>query len=117
MTILEKLLLPEIREVIHDKDVETLHETLNRWLPADIAGLLDDLGPYEDIVAFQVLEPGLAAKTFAYLPHPTQEALLKTLPEGELARILNELAPDDRTALLEGLPPDEVERLLTLLTP
>ena len=117
MTILEKLLLPEVRELIHDKDLATLRETLNRWLPADIADLLDDLGPYEDIVAFQALEPPLAAKTFAYLAHPIQEELLETLPETELSRILNELAPDDRTALLEGLPHDEVERLLTLLTP
>jgi magnesium transporter len=110
MTILEKLLLPEIRELIHDKDLATLRATLNRWLPVDIADLLEDLGPYEDIVVFQALEPALAAKTFAYLPHPTQEVLLKTFPEGELARILNELAPDDRTALLEGLPHEEVER-------
>jgi len=38
--------------------------------------------------------------------------LFKTLPEAELTRILNELAPDDRTAALEGLGPEEVERLL-----
>jgi Mg2+ transporter (mgtE) len=117
MTVLEKLALPEIRELIHDKQHDTLREALNRWLPADIADLLDDLGPYEDIVAFQCLEPGLAARTFGYLARSAQLELLKTLPESELARILNELAPDDRTALLEGLPHEEVERLLTLLTP
>ncbi|HEX5104548.1 MAG TPA: CBS domain-containing protein, partial [Pirellulaceae bacterium] len=117
MTMLEKLLLPEIRELIHDKDLPTLREVLNRWLPADIADLLGDLGPYEDIVAFQCLEVELAAKTFAHLQRTTQEALVETLPEPELARILNQLAPDDRTALLEPLPHQEVERLLTLLTP
>ena len=40
MTILEKLLLLEIRELIHDKDLDTLREALNRWLPADIADLM-----------------------------------------------------------------------------
>jgi magnesium transporter len=117
MSMLEKLLLPEIRELIHGKDLETLGETLNRWLPADLADLLSDLGPHEDIVAFGVLTPELAAATFAYLRRIMQVELLRTLPESELARVLNELAPDDRTKLLEDLPDEEVERLLTLLTP
>jgi magnesium transporter len=117
MTQLEKLLLPEIRELIHHQDLETLRETLNRWEPADIAALLDDLTAHEDIAAFSALEPKLAAATFAYISPYIQLELLKVLPEAELARIFNELAPDDRTALLERLPPDEDERLLTLLTP
>ncbi len=117
MTMLEKLLLPEIRELIHDKQLDTLREALNRWLPADIADLLDDLGSSEDIVAFQCLDPGLAARTFEHLDRPSQEELLKVLPEPELRGILNEIKPDDRTALLEGLSPDDVERMLTLLTP
>lgn len=117
MTMLEKLLLPEIRELIHDKKLDTLREVLNRWVPADIADLLGDLGSYEDIVAFQCLEPELAARTFEHLDRPIQEELLKILPEPELRSILNEIKPDDRTALLEGRSHDEVERLLTLLIP
>lgn len=117
MTLLEKLLLPEIRELIHQKDLDTLRETVNRWLPADLGDLLDDLTAHEDIVAFQVLEPDLAAATFAHVSPHIQLELVKVLPEAELARILNELAPDDRTRLLEHLPGDDVERLLTLLTP
>lgn len=117
MTMLEKLLLPEIRELIHDKDLDVLRESLNRWDPADIADLLSDLGSYEDIVAFHCLEPELAARTFEHLEWLIQEELLKVLPEPELSGILNEIRPDDRTALLEGLSHEEVERLLTLLTP
>lgn len=117
MTELEKLALPEIRELIHDKDVVTLRECLNRWLPADLADLLGDLGPHEDVVAFQCLDPALAAQTFEHLDWPSQQQLIRILPEPELRQILNALAPDDRTSLLDGLPYDEVERLLTLLTP
>lgn len=117
MTTLEKLALPEIRELIHDKDLATLRECLNRWLPADIADLLADLGPFEDVVAFQCLDPELAAKTFCYLDWTAQQELVRILPETELRTILNELAPDDRTSLLDGLPYNDVERLLTLLTP
>src|SRR3954471_878237 len=81
MSILEKLLLPDIRELIHNKDLGTLQEALNRWEPADIADLLSDLGAHEDIVAFGVLEPSLAAATFAYLSRNVQLELLRVLPE------------------------------------
>ena len=117
MTDLEKLALPEVRELIHDKDTDTLRECLNRWQPADLADLLADLGPHEDIVAFQCLDPALAAKTFEHLDWNAQQELIRILPEAEMRQILNELAPDDRTSLLEGMPYAEVERLLTLLTP
>ena len=70
MTMLEKLALPEVRELIAEGDLVTLHEVLNRWLPADIADLLGDLSSKEDIVAFQCLTPVLAARTFEYLPLP-----------------------------------------------
>lgn len=117
MTMLEKLLLPEVRELIANNELDTLREVLNRWLPADVADLLADLNSQEDIVAFQCLEPEHAADTFVYLHRSAQLGLIQVLPESELSRILNTLAADDRTALLEGMPPDEVERLLTLLTP
>jgi magnesium transporter len=117
MTVLEKLLLPEIRELIAERDEATLRETLERWPAADVGDLLADLNPRESIIAFECLDPAHAAATFVYLPHPAQDALLGRLPEEEVARILNALAPDDRTAYLETQPPDEIERLLTLLTP
>lgn len=118
MTILEKLVLPEIRELIQDEDFATLREVLCQWEPADVADLMEDLEEREEaLLAFQCLEPELATRTFEYLPFPDQEDLLQALPETQLSLILNELAPDDRTALLEELPADEVERLLTLLTP
>ena len=43
MSILEKLTLPEIRELIECNDRDTLREVVNDWLPEDIADLLDDL--------------------------------------------------------------------------
>src|SRR6476469_8056636 len=101
MTVLEKLLLPEIRELIAEHDEATLRETLNRWLPADVGDLLRDLDSQETVVAFQCLDLGRAGATFVYLPRTAQDELLDRLPEDQVARILNELPPDDRTAYLE----------------
>ena len=117
MTILEKLTLPEIRELVECRDCETLREVLNDWMAEDIADLFDDLEPQEDVVILEALEPDKAARAFEHIVPAAQEQLIRALPEAELSRLLNGMSPDDRTALLEREPPDEIERLLMLLGP
>jgi magnesium transporter len=117
MSILEKLTLPEIRELIEGNDRETLREVVNDWMPEDIADLLDDLSPEEDMVVLESLDPEKAARAFEHIAPAAQEQLIRELPESELSRLLNGMSPDDRTALLEREPPDEIERLLMLLGP
>ncbi|AGA30134.1 magnesium transporter [Singulisphaera acidiphila] len=115
--MLGKLALPEVRELIDAGDFVTLGEVLNRWLPADLAELLADLSPNEQVSIFRYLTPSLAATTFEYLDLATQERLLESLPESAAAAIVDDMAPDDRTALLEELPQELVGRLLALLSP
>jgi magnesium transporter len=115
--MLGKLALPEIRELIEAKDYGTLDEVLNDWLPADLAEIVGDLRPDEQAYVLRALKPALAAATFEYLDLVTQEWLLGALPDDVSARLLNDMAPDDRTALLEELPPEQSERLLALLSP
>src|SRR6476620_4914496 len=117
MSILEKLTLPEIRELVECRDCETLREVLNDWMAEDIADLFDDLEPQEDVVILEALEPEKAARAFEHIVPAAQEQLIRALPEAELSRLLNGMSPDDRTALLEREPPDEIERLLMLLGP
>jgi magnesium transporter len=102
--MLGKLALPAIRELIEAGDDDTLHEVVNRWLPADLAELVDALATPEQVRVLRLLKPGRAAETFAYLDLDTQLSVLETLSEVESASILNEMAPDDRTALLAELP-------------
>lgn len=117
MSDLEKLALPEIRELITAGDRDTLCEVLNEWGAPDLGDLITDLNDAEDIYTFGCLRPELAAKTFGYLERPAQQELVSLLPEEEVARVLELLAPDDRTAFLESLNEAETERLLTLLSP
>jgi magnesium transporter len=117
MSILEKLTLPEIRELIECRDSETLREILGDWMPEDVADLFDDLDPEEDVTVLESLEPEKAARAFEHIAPAVQEQIIRALPEGELSRLLNGMSPDDRTALLEREPPDEIERLLMLLGP
>ena len=53
MTMLEKLVLPEIRELIRAKDLNTLRDILSEWLVPDLAALIADLEPDEQAVVFR----------------------------------------------------------------
>jgi len=115
--MIEKLVLPEIRELIEKRDAATLSDVINEWLPPDIAGLVTSLDDPEQDFLFRALEPSRASAIFEYLDLPTQERLLASIPPEEIGRILDDMSPDDRTALLEELEPENVDRLLGLLTP
>lgn len=117
MSILEKLTLPEIRELIADDDDGTLRDVINHWLPEDVGDLLADLTPDENLAVLAALGAESAARAFEHVAPPAQDELIGQLPEIELARILNAMSPDDRTALLERQPAEEIEQLLMLLAP
>ncbi len=117
MSMLEKLVLPEIRELIDAKDVGTLREILSDWIPPDLGALVEDLEPEEQAFVFRAMSKESAADTFAYLDFEVQRHLVESLPIGEVTKILNGMAPDDRTRFLEEMPPDREQRLLTLLSP
>jgi len=114
--MLQDLLLPEIRELIVTRDEATLHETLDRWLPADVAILMAKLTDEEDLAAIKLLGGPQRARIFEYLDRPTQQRLLLSLNDADLGSLLNEMADDDRTSLLASLSPDDRSRCLDRLT-
>lgn len=117
MSMLEKLVLPEIRELIRDRDLETLREILSDWIPPDLAALIADLEPDEQAFAFRALEESAAAQAFAYLDFDAQNQLIDSLPIGEFVKVLAGMAPDDRTRFLSELPDERKHRVLSLLDP
>ena len=48
--MLEKLALPEIRELVEANDLATLSDVLNGWLPADLGGLIARLNPEQQVI-------------------------------------------------------------------
>jgi magnesium transporter len=115
--MLEKLVGPEIRELLAANQVHEVCEVLNTWLPADLAGILLILPLGEQVRLISTLDPKVAAATFAYVHEVAQQRLLEEMPDNMSAQILNRMAADDRTALLQDVPPEMRHRLLSLLTP
>ncbi len=114
--MLGKLLLPEVRDLIANGDEQTLSELLNRWSPADVVELFEELTDEEDLAGMRMMSGPQRARVFEYLDRRSQKHLLGALPADSVRSLLNELADDDRTAILEELDDSERERLLDLLT-
>ena len=114
--MLQKLLYPEIRELIEGQDEVTLRETLDRWVPADVAALFDELNDAEDLAGFRLLHGPQRVQVFEYLDQALQQRLLAGLSDAEAGGVLSEMAADDRTALLGRMPDEDRDRHLTLLT-
>lgn len=112
-----KLLGPEIREMISQRDFTSLRSVFTDWSIPDLAEVLADLEVEEQVIFFRVLPHTTAAETFEYLDVETQTALLHAMGQEQVVGILNEMSADDRTALLEELPANVVSQLLRLLTP
>jgi magnesium transporter len=110
--MLPQLLLPEIRELIEERDEVTLRETVDQWLPADVALLLSKLTDEEDLAVMRLLRGPQRARIFEYLEHSTQQRILLALPDDDIGTLLTDMADDDRTALLEDLSEEDQTRCL-----
>jgi magnesium transporter len=109
-------LLPEIRELIEQRNFSALQRLFNDWLPVDLAELISDLPENEQAVLYRLLPKDLATETFEYLDFDAQQNLLTALTKKHVTHLLNSMSADDRTALLEELPGTVVQELLKLLS-
>jgi magnesium transporter len=114
--MLSKLLQPEIKSLIAERKLSILKEILADWTPADIADLIVELPEQEQVIVFRLLPIELATDTFEHFEIDIQMELIKAMGKGEVAAILNDMAPDDRTALLEELPSSAAKQLIRHLS-
>ena len=115
--MLGRAILPEIDELIRNRDFSTLKEIFEEWHPSEIADAVADLHETERAIVFRLLPKEKAADTFEYLDLDVQKSLIKALGQEEVSAILNEMSPDDRTAFLQELPGPIVKQLIDLLSP
>ncbi|RRR74577.1 MAG: magnesium transporter [Candidatus Viridilinea halotolerans] len=94
-----------------------LRSQLARWPEPEIADLLIELTPAEQVVVFRLLPRSLSSEVFAHLEGDEQNDLLGQLNSEETRQLLANLSPDDRTQLFEELPGLATQKLLNLLSP
>ena len=89
---------------------------LVRLHPTDIAEYIEELGAQEQAVTFITLPGYLEGDVFAYLNKQTQENILKSLGNKELAAVLSNMSPDDRTDFFEDFPDHLIKGAVALLS-
>ncbi len=108
---------PDLESLIRARDFAALRRRLRVWTPTELAELISELETEDQVIVFRLLPRELAADVFEYLELEAQEQLLKAMAERDVARLLNDMSPDDRTELLEELPASVTRQLLAMLTP
>ncbi len=112
-----KLLGPEIKEIIQNKDWKTLKDVITSWDAINIADLIKVLDLKDVIIILRLLPREIQSEVFAEFTSDIQEQILRELTNENIKSIIVELDPDDRTELFEELPPELTRRLISLLPP
>jgi magnesium transporter len=109
-------ILDRVETLIELDATQELAEYLNDLSISEVADLINEKSQSAGQL-FAMLEFHRAVAVFRVLDIGDQEKLLRTLSPAVVAKLVNELAPDDRTALLAELPSKVVRELIKLLEP
>ena len=106
-------------KLIKNKRWRTLKSALQDLDAIEAADLVESSSKTNQIILFRLLTRRQAKEVFKMLDHSEQEAVIEGLAENsrKLARLLNDIKPDDRTAFFEELPGDIAQKLIQKLTP
>jgi magnesium transporter len=104
-----------VTSLIEQRELHALRDMLVDNAPVEIAELLQSLSDEQRVLIFRILPREVAAAIFAELDVDLQKTILSGLGDKQTARLLYEMAADDRTALLEEIPAEAARQLLALL--
>lgn len=115
--MVEKVILPDIVDLIEEKRFDELKAGLVELFPQDIAELIGDVEDGQEAILFRLLPKDLATEVFEHLTTTEQETLLFSFSNARIKEILEDMSPDARTDLLEELPAKVVKKWIALLSP
>lgn len=113
--MLNKLILPEISDLLTTKNFSVLKEVITDLEVADVAEIVADLPENQQALLFRILQTSKAADVFEYMDPDFQLRIIHSLSSTDAAKILNEMSPDDRTSFLEEIPSSVSKKLIGFL--
>ncbi len=88
------------------------HDRLSQLHPADLADIVEELGPAEREVLFETFNTDIAAEALEEVAPKIQVSILNSLDQDRAADILEEMAPDSAADLLNALDDEQSEEIL-----
>jgi magnesium transporter len=113
--MINTLYLPELREMLQDRDEAGLREFCTALHPARTAEYMEGLQPEEAWQVLQYAEPALRSEIFSYFDHERQTAIIQQEDRQQIAELIAQTAADDRVDILENVETEIVNELMTLL--
>src|SRR5262249_5750059 len=110
------LLVPDLRELIHDGEVAGLRDFFAEYHPGRVAELIEDLETEDGDALFRILPARNRAQVPSYLDNPRQERLFAVMPAQEAAELLHVMSHDERADLVNRLDEDVVDPVLPHLS-
>ena len=113
--VLFALFLPEIRELLGEKDFSQIRELLKKIHSIDLAEGWTKLSAQEKVFIFRLLSGRRAVEVFEDLRFEEQSYLLNNLENQEVVSVLNEMVSDQRAKLFKDLSPKLVKKLFLVM--
>lgn len=110
------LFLPEIKELIGNKDFTGLKEFLKSVNSIDMAYGWKLLTPSEKIIVFKLLGTKKSVEVFENLKLSEQTYVMNNLNNTEIVPVINEMAPDERADLFKELPEKVSKKFFSLIS-
>ena len=88
------------------------HEKLEKIHPADLADIVEELGPAEREAIFETIDSEVAADALTEVDPKMQASILESLEPEKAADIVEEMAPDEAADVLKGLEESTSEEIL-----
>lgn len=109
------LVLPEIKELIAQKNREELKDIFKDYEPIEVAQVLREFSLKEKVYLFSLWDLDFAADVFEKIDEQEQIKILEAIDDVKKGKLLDELAPDERADLFKELPPEIVDRFLSIM--
>ena len=115
MTTKNPLLVPELREMLASGDIQSLQTFCKTGHPAMVAEMISALPGNEAWEVLRHADMPLRSEIFSHMAEDLQIVIIGFLRRTEVARLLSDMAPDDRADLFKALPEDLQEAVLPAL--
>jgi len=109
------LFLPEISELLREKNYGELKKSLKEVPPVDLAEGWSQLSLPDRNIIFHLLDKRRAIEVFEDLSFGDQKILINSLESQELGEVLDEMSADERADLFEELPEKMVKKLFSVM--
>jgi magnesium transporter len=106
------LLVPDLRELIRAGEADALRDFFSDHHPAQVAEMIEDLGPEEGEAVLGLLAGRQRAEVFSYLSSEHQVSTVERMNPAEAAALLHLMSHDERADLVKKLDEEHVDRIL-----